>query len=106
MTPRQSLPPCSLLTPEDLDIWVCRKWNRYTFSQADRLDADLMLQAQSHPLISWHTTASGESVAMRNNLAALRKISENGIRHYENLRAYALRIGGTTLDWPPWEGGE
>lgn len=37
------LPDCSLLTKEDLDIWVCRKWDRYTFKIADGRDAALML---------------------------------------------------------------
>lgn len=52
------LPDCSLLTKEDLDIWVCRKWARYTFTIADRRDAALMLEAQE--IARWYGPAAIE----------------------------------------------
>lgn len=72
------------LTDEDLEIW----WSKVHWGadphvigrlgihsiDSDSLDADLMFQAQSHPLISGHFTQSGEHVILRSNLASFRMV--------------------------------
>lgn len=66
------------LTDEDCDIWLLRLrplgmgWIRRMLD-VDRLDADLMYQAQCHPLISGHITGSGEHVMLRSNLTSYRR---------------------------------
>lgn len=73
-------------TKQDAEIWdriavrAASCWNVIAdeYFIADRRDADLMLDLTL----------------------------EESRRHYLNLRRYALRIGGTTLDWPDWPKGE
>lgn len=117
----QRLEPCDH-TEEDAFVWahVVLKvssanrfgsllWTRSLMQ--DRCDAQVMFVRESHwerettsPLKWWFEDWPFPDLPPRTRTpfdAALYWWMEDR-RQYLNLRRYALRIGGTTLDWPDW----